>query len=756
MAGLIESLTSGLGYVGDALDKPGRAVRGVLAGKGREGLAALPFSDSLGITDEHDRTTGRDLLDHYGITSRHSHSWGADALGSAAEMVTDPLSLAGGYGAFKAAPTVAKGLVAGGKAISGLDLVDSLRAGGRAIRGRFRGAGDGASLVGDLHHVGVPDVPDDLIRGTRVPGAMGFGGDLDDEAPSLGMRFLRNGKDAELGSTHFGDLSNMDSGAAARMFPHAVQPGDPTRRINGIELSPKYRGKGLGQAMYLDMMGQHPGHWFYNSQASSSAAAAADALESKGLIEHYRLPGEGERPHVGRITDAGLEALSHPDLLKSLRQGLGFPDPLPLPPRPGEAAMMGMPPLREMPAVPKQGLLGRIGALLDGSPATPGMMSFGPNGPGASAFGYHVPDHLADLWTPTNKDLIQRGLPDLAEDGGLESLERLLAKGEVPRSELESYLSDAHLSLAQTDPHHVGDLWTPENQELISARFPPEAEEDGFDRVKHFGDLISRGEMPRDELLEYIREATPLPPDTIDPALEHAAREFAGRYDRSYPTPSLDWLDQHPGVNRSDVVRSWLDFTNAPQHADDDSISKMIGGLNTYASSEYLNINKRYRDVASGVEGATHHWATPGLDKVWDVARTPEDMPQLFRGVGGDAVEAIERQLGVPLHSPEAIGRTFTEPGVLSTADNIRTAQGYQGSSRGGGALFEFPDVPAGRPAMLGHLMENEVIFPPGRQLTIRDNSQYPHIKADLLSALLAALGGASVAGAMSDQPSMN
>ena len=82
-------LLDALGYLGDSLDKPGRAVRGLLGGRPEELLAALPFSDSLGITDKANRVSGQDLtgLDDGSLLS---------TLGNmAAEVGTDPLMFAG-------------------------------------------------------------------------------------------------------------------------------------------------------------------------------------------------------------------------------------------------------------------------------------------------------------------------------------------------------------------------------------------------------------------------------------------------------------------------------------------------------------------------------------------------------------------------------------------------------------------------------------------------------------------------------------
>lgn len=87
---------SGISYVLGGLDKPGSAVRSVLAGKGLgAGLRALtPFSSTFGLARDKDYTSGRDLTDQYGITSKHDKGWGAWGAGLATDIATDPLTYA--------------------------------------------------------------------------------------------------------------------------------------------------------------------------------------------------------------------------------------------------------------------------------------------------------------------------------------------------------------------------------------------------------------------------------------------------------------------------------------------------------------------------------------------------------------------------------------------------------------------------------------------------------------------------------------
>lgn len=86
-----------LQYAGESLDKPGRSVRGLLSGKIREGLAWLPFSDALGITDPSEATGGREMLENWGALAPNQEGLDAgDVAGFGAEILFDPLNLVGG------------------------------------------------------------------------------------------------------------------------------------------------------------------------------------------------------------------------------------------------------------------------------------------------------------------------------------------------------------------------------------------------------------------------------------------------------------------------------------------------------------------------------------------------------------------------------------------------------------------------------------------------------------------------------------
>ena len=83
---------AGVGYVGGLLDKytGGRAVRGILGGNLREAASVLPFSDTLGITDEQQAVSGKQLLQNAGLLDKDDDSlWGTIA-GAGTEIALNP------------------------------------------------------------------------------------------------------------------------------------------------------------------------------------------------------------------------------------------------------------------------------------------------------------------------------------------------------------------------------------------------------------------------------------------------------------------------------------------------------------------------------------------------------------------------------------------------------------------------------------------------------------------------------------------
>lgn len=112
-----------------------------------------------------------------------------------------------------------------------------------------------------------------LLRGTPIPGAA-----------------------AEMGT--LGDATRD----AARIFPNlGIQQAT---WLSGIGLPKAYRGKGIGQAMFLDAMDAVSPGWLYGSQASADATKALEALAKKGHIELWSMAGTKPTNVVSQFTKA--------------------------------------------------------------------------------------------------------------------------------------------------------------------------------------------------------------------------------------------------------------------------------------------------------------------------------------------------------------------------------------------------------------------------------------------------------------------
>lgn len=110
LSDVLQSGIGGLQYIGETLDKPGRAVRGLLGGKPSELANLIPFSDTMGLTDPSKSVSGRDLLEQGGLLDKNTPGldWG-DVAGFGAEVLTDPTSFITGAGkALTGAGKVAK------------------------------------------------------------------------------------------------------------------------------------------------------------------------------------------------------------------------------------------------------------------------------------------------------------------------------------------------------------------------------------------------------------------------------------------------------------------------------------------------------------------------------------------------------------------------------------------------------------------------------------------------------------------------
>jgi hypothetical protein len=124
---------SGLNWVGESLDKPGRAVRGVLGGEFNEIFDIIPFSDTLGLTTPTDDVSGRDLLEKYGVLGENAPGLDlGDVAGFAVEVATDPFSWMS-FGGSKAASQVLKSGGKAEKALTAASKGDEIAAGTRNL-----------------------------------------------------------------------------------------------------------------------------------------------------------------------------------------------------------------------------------------------------------------------------------------------------------------------------------------------------------------------------------------------------------------------------------------------------------------------------------------------------------------------------------------------------------------------------------------------------------------------------------------------
>lgn len=114
-----------LEWLGDTLDKPGRAVRGVLGGRPEEAAAILPFSDSLGITDKANAVSGAELSRQW--TGLAPDSTEGQVTGFGLEMLLDPTNLVGLGLAGKAARGASVAARTAEEAVQGATKANALR-----------------------------------------------------------------------------------------------------------------------------------------------------------------------------------------------------------------------------------------------------------------------------------------------------------------------------------------------------------------------------------------------------------------------------------------------------------------------------------------------------------------------------------------------------------------------------------------------------------------------------------------------------
>lgn len=341
------SLGDALEYIGGSIDKPGRAVRGLLTGKLREGMAAIPFSDTMGITNPEDRTSGRDLTDKAGITQRGDKGWGSWGMGIGAELATDPLNYIPMHSVFKGL----KGLLPGAKAAG--PLAESAKYLKYAPEGIPQELHNAADAMGPMYPGGVGKF--DRILSERfgsppVPDSSGFS-QIEDWR-ELRLRSLGLGPDAERLAGELPEGSKyMNLGAEAMAFrkpdggvvrisdllpEHSVRPDIP-------EMLQPYRAAQIGKyhvehlpyvnntmpdhslvserlSRSLGRQGFEP--WDVRPGNVSRTAEGNILVHDPGAIGH-ELPGRPTYPEPNEAMAAQLLKLGSPEAVRqSLAKGL--------------------------------------------------------------------------------------------------------------------------------------------------------------------------------------------------------------------------------------------------------------------------------------------------------------------------------------------------------------------------------------------------------------------------------------------------
>jgi hypothetical protein len=149
---LLGNVLGGVQYVGETIDKPGAAIRGVISGLmgGKWGgglLNLIPLSDTFKWTNPQDRVYGRDLLEQAGVVGRNRPGLNVtdpgdvvgDVAGFATEVLLDPLTMVTGPlgSVTKAGQAITKGAKVAEK---GADLATAearfmQQAAGKAVEG---------------------------------------------------------------------------------------------------------------------------------------------------------------------------------------------------------------------------------------------------------------------------------------------------------------------------------------------------------------------------------------------------------------------------------------------------------------------------------------------------------------------------------------------------------------------------------------------------------------------------------------------
>lgn len=262
---LYENSLGGLSYVGDVLNKTfgGRAIRGLLGGRPDEMLSIIPFSDTLGLTDQANEIQGRSLLQDWGLLDEGDRGLGSTVAGIGLEIALDPSTYMG------IGPLTQAGRQAARAGTATRGLAAGIRSGERGLIG-----------------FGLPfqSPADDLIFGARRPvgtiqemGGVGQFGSLQDAAKTYGLAEAAPLQDVMSAASQYGisrlDIDNYLDPALSRQAPTPSLPTDPAVLMDAVPASssqemlyrvPDYKAQGSNaNAVIKELIGdQFAGKWF--------------------------------------------------------------------------------------------------------------------------------------------------------------------------------------------------------------------------------------------------------------------------------------------------------------------------------------------------------------------------------------------------------------------------------------------------------------------------------------------------------------
>jgi hypothetical protein len=533
---VLDKSLGGLQWVGETLDKPGRAVRGVLAGRPEELLNLIPFSDTLGITDPEQSVSGRQLLEQYGALDANTEGLDAgDVAGFAAEVLLDPTTyltfggsaLSKGGQALKGAGALTKAELKASSRISKTvgSLVDALKATDEVKHAKAMKAlesaaeASGVSLdalraqsVGGLARWHIPFTNAEGLIGTNLSNAVSI--------PGIGERLFTSS------TPDLGKLANISVGALDKLWsrdPGAYLPpgGSGTNYIGD-----RYQG-------VLDYLG-----------TGKSVEAPRVSVRDGGSVVF----GDG-RHRFSVLRDLGVDTLpmtlSPESYANAQKLGLLAPE--------AGGILTGAIPERIAGGLDSLGNMLRYGSI-PGTTFSPGQ-------------------HLAALFSPQELGVAQPELSPFAQ-----SLSQ--TRDDIIRSSRESVAQDV-------TARHAADLMTDEAStqlrrlsETGELPFPV-----GDPRNDILSDISKKWGKSQDELLEQAHDVGLKQEPLVDPAgIKRVPRQFVDEVpNASFRTRAehlKGWLggtDTVRQIIRDPAIRSAASLEDAVKHIKDAYGDRFVG-----------------------------------------------------------------------------------------------------------------------------------------------------------------------------------